>query len=73
MNTDTALCALVSAAMQVFYRTLRGDIITLTVESSDTVGNVKIKLQVRRLGCCIASVCLVFGVRWNCTCVPTSF
>lgn len=62
VHNDTALCALVSAAMQVFFRTLRGDIITLTVESSDTLENVKSKIQARRLGGCRASMCLVFGV-----------
>ena len=41
------LCCL-QAAMQIFVKTLTGKTITLEVESSDTIENVKAKIQVRR-------------------------
>ena len=34
--------------MQIFVKTLTGKTITLEVESSDTIENVKAKIQVRR-------------------------
>eukprot|EP00976_Prorocentrum_cordatum_P039131 795740-Prorocentrum_minimum.AAC.1 len=34
--------------MQIFVKTLTGKTITLEVESSDTIDNVKAKIQVRR-------------------------
>jgi hypothetical protein len=39
-NTNT-----VQAAMQIFVKTLTGKTITLEVESSDTIDNVKSKIQ----------------------------
>jgi hypothetical protein len=38
-----------SCSMQIFVKTLTGKTITLEVESSDTIENVKAKIQVRSL------------------------
>ena len=37
--------------MQIFVKTLTGKTITLEVESSDTIENVKAKIQVSHKGC----------------------
>jgi hypothetical protein len=41
--------ASVSGLLQIFVKTLTGKTITLEVESSDTIENVKAKIQVRYL------------------------
>lgn len=42
--------------MQIFVKTLTGKTITLEVESSDTIDNVKAKIQVRSFSCLLIAV-----------------
>jgi len=45
LSTNSALETLAPGAMQIFVKTLTGKTITLEVESSDTIDNVKAKIQ----------------------------
>ena len=45
MSFVSLACSSASYSMQIFVKTLTGKTITLEVESSDTIDNVKAKIQ----------------------------
>ena len=45
MSSAILPCSLLAYSMQIFVKTLTGKTITLEVESSDTIDNVKAKIQ----------------------------
>ena len=58
------------AAMQIFVKTLTGKTITLEVESSDTIENVKAKIQVGACRCCCWLLLLAAAAVCCCRLLP---
>jgi len=48
---------MVSSAMQIFVKTLTGKTITLEVESSDTINNIKANIQYKKSNYLAITIC----------------